>query len=1112
MYITEDTGKIYVDVASGPFEDDEDDKLYRIVLNAESADKLKKVVTLEDGSSSETIVTAGDIIALQDLVTRIQTNVAANSLEIIAVKDDLEEITTNLLSEVTRALEAEQALDQKITDEIERAKAAELANANNITILQNNDTSLQLSMSALGDKIDSELIPLIDAISGDLDKEVDRATQAETSLQSMIEQETERARTAEELINTQVTANTAAIENAGINQSNIAIALGEETARATAAEEALDTKIADETARATGVEEGLIQNLNEADAAIAGLRADVDTNTLGIAANSEAIEEEASTARAAESALDKKIADEQARAEGIEEAYGERLNSLENLYTTANADITGNTFSIRKNAEDILTETGRATGVETELNGKIVSETDRATGAEIDLSGRIGTVESANTTIIADIQKNADDIVAINENLSKEITRATSAELLLSEKIDTETSRAQNAEETLSNRINANVTAIATNRALIDTNKDDISNMWGSDYPKKDEGETPKSIRDIATDIVQSLVIEELINADNEDDNVINKLAEIVEWLNGTEEGSTLGDILDEIDNVQNQLWGYKDDYSDEKTVGGALRDIDVLQSDVSGLSANLETLSDTVHEEPNTLTSGSYGPSADATPDYGTAFTVPQVTVDARGRVIAAANKTVTIPTSDNTDTKVTSVDNHYAPTANTSSELSADAASTTAATWNSTSLVTGVNLQRDAAGHVTGITVDSIRMPANPDTDTHYTANLVTGSESTDTTNKAANNGSVYMNLVEAGTVRNSHKIVGSGATTVTTDSNGIITISSTDTNTTYSAATTSAPGLMSAADKSKLDGIATGANNYTYTLPAATSSTLGGVKVGSNITVSSGTISLSKTNVTDALGYTPPSTNTTYSAATTSAAGLMSAADKTKLDGITASADTVSFSRSLTSGTKIGTITINGTATDLYCQTNTDTNTDTKVTTAANTSSTKSYVTTCTGATTGTLTYHTGVYVDHSKGVLYGAAWNDFAEYRHTDERVEPGRVVCENGDDSMSVSTKRLQPGASIVSDTFGFAIGETEYSQTPVAVAGRVLVYPYEDRNTYKPGDAVCAAPGGTVSKMTREEIMMYPERIVGTVSAIPEYKTWGEGNVSVNGRIWIKVR
>lgn len=51
----------------------------------------------------------------------------------------------------------------------------------------------------------------------------------------------------------------------------------------------------------------------------------------------------------------------------------------------------------------------------------------------------------------------------------------------------------------------------------------------------------------------------------------------------------------------------------------------------------------------------------------------------------------------------------------------------------------------------------------------------------------------------------------------------------------------------------------------NNTVYSLPAATSSTLGGIKVGSNITNSSGTISLTKANVTTALGYTPPTSDT-------------------------------------------------------------------------------------------------------------------------------------------------------------------------------------------------------------------------------------------------------
>lgn len=71
-------------------------------------------------------------------------------------------------------------------------------------------------------------------------------------------------------------------------------------------------------------------------------------------------------------------------------------------------------------------------------------------------------------------------------------------------------------------------------------------------------------------------------------------------------------------------------------------------------------------------------------------------------------------------------------------------------------------------------------------------------------------------------------------------------------------YAVATTSANGLMSSAMVTKLNGVATNANNYS--LPTATGSVLGGVKTGSNITNSSGTISLSSGNVTSALGYTP------------------------------------------------------------------------------------------------------------------------------------------------------------------------------------------------------------------------------------------------------------
>lgn len=137
--------------------------------------------------------------------------------------------------------------------------------------------------------------------------------------------------------------------------------------------------------------------------------------------------------------------------------------------------------------------------------------------------------------------------------------------------------------------------------------------------------------------------------------------------------------------------------------------------------------------------------------------------------------------------------------------------------------------------------------------------------------------------------------------------------------------------------------------------------------------------------------------------------------------------------------------------------------------------------------------------------------GAVWNDYAEYRSA-ESLEPGRCVIEGPNGRLLLSTERLQPGANVISDTFGFSIGETGQCKTPIAVAGRVLAYTFEDRNEYPLGAAVCSGPNGMVSLMSREEIKEYPERIVGTVSEIPEYTVWGSGNIKVNGRIWIKVR
>ena len=177
-------------------------------------------------------------------------------------------------------------------------------------------------------------------------------------------------------------------------------------------------------------------------------------------------------------------------------------------------------------------------------------------------------------------------------------------------------------------------------------------------------------------------------------------------------------------------------------------------------------------------------------------------------------------------------------------------------------------------------------------------------------------------------------------------------------------------------------------------------------------------------------------------------------------------------------------------------------------TGVTTFTNTTASTS---TTTGAVkiSGGLGVAGDIYANH----VYGAVWNDYAECRESNEFINAGYVVKENGDDTLSLADGRLIYGCSIVSDTFGFMIGETDKAHTPIAVSGRVLAYPYENREVFRHniGCFVCSGPNGTVSLMNKEEVWNHPEAIIGQVSAVPDYEYWGN-NVKVNGRVWIKVR
>lgn len=116
--------------------------------------------------------------------------------------------------------------------------------------------------------------------------------------------------------------------------------------------------------------------------------------------------------------------------------------------------------------------------------------------------------------------------------------------------------------------------------------------------------------------------------------------------------------------------------------------------------------------------------------------------------------------------------------------------------------------------------------------------------------------------------------------------------------------------------------LSGISDSGDTLEQLLSAATSGEISAVTM--NYAADTKTLTWTGTKK----GGTTVTGSTTIPEATASAAGLMPASAVTKLNSIHSGATKTEVSRTLTSGTKIGTITIDGTATDLYCQTDTDT----------------------------------------------------------------------------------------------------------------------------------------------------------------------------------------
>ena len=180
-------------------------------------------------------------------------------------------------------------------------------------------------------------------------------------------------------------------------------------------------------------------------------------------------------------------------------------------------------------------------------------------------------------------------------------------------------------------------------------------------------------------------------------------------------------------------------------------------------------------------VTANSYGPSANVTPSHGATFSVPEIKVNAKGIVTSAATRTITLPADSNTH-YVTGL---YVGATNTKSNATTSNGNTYIKLYDDSTKRAEFNIKGTGTATVTSDASGNITINAS-NTNTHYTTSLWAGANNDTKSNAETSNGNTYLKLFDDTTRRSTLNIKGTGATTVTSDANGVITINSTDTNT--------------------------------------------------------------------------------------------------------------------------------------------------------------------------------------------------------------------------------------------------------------------------------------------------------------------------------------
>ena len=337
----------------------------------------------------------------------------------------------SLFDKIEDLIKEDARLDQKIGDEIDRAKEEEVKLSDKVDGLEDEIDAIDHKVGGYDEKIKATE-DKVNGLDDKLEKEILRSSEKDaehdafvSNFSSNLEEEVERAKAAESALTQALNSE---ISRAISAETEIANDLDAEVTRATNRENEIENKLNSEITRST-----------EKDAIHDEKLANLDTS----------LQNEIKRATEAENSLRSDLNSEVSRATAEEDRIDAKLNK-----------------EIADRIADVDAEEARALSAETSLRDDLNGEITRANGEETRIEGLLANEINRST---AKDTEHDDKIANLEDELSEEIARAKSEEKRVDDKldkeiadrtadVDAEEARAMAAEEAIDDKLNKEIT------------------------------------------------------------------------------------------------------------------------------------------------------------------------------------------------------------------------------------------------------------------------------------------------------------------------------------------------------------------------------------------------------------------------------------------------------------------------------------------------------------------------------------------------------------------------------------------------------------------------------------------------------------------------------